>query len=159
MWRQVSFSLAKGDDLCDIPDDFSTNLKLTRQYRYVECARTLPPDVVAHCWSFTVSTYITIPFNSRFCVLLVLESNRDNLRERQISSGLLLLQVQVEVMPLGHTSSHGLCDIAPPMSRWSPLGGRTGRPSNRFYVQTLELYQSTTQPYQRRLAQTKHLDS
>ena len=62
------------------------------------------------------------------------KDSRDDLRERQTSSGLSLLQVLVVALALGHTSSRGLCDTALPMSVWSLLGGRTGPRSDRFYA-------------------------
>ena len=70
MWRRISFSLSENDDLCDIPDDYSSNLKLTWQYRFLQRAKTLPLDVIIHRWSSTESSYITNLFDSQFYVPL-----------------------------------------------------------------------------------------
>jgi hypothetical protein len=53
-----------------------------------------------HLRNQTTSQIFSIPY---FVFHSMVEPNQDNLRERQISFGLLLLQVLVVVLPLGHT--------------------------------------------------------
>ena len=159
MWRRISFSLSENDDLCDIPNDFFSSVKLTWQYHYVERAKTLPLDVIIHCWSSTESNYITNLFDSLFRVPLDSgtqpgQSPRttDFIRSIAITSagGGITSGARVEPWPLRYCAPDVLL-VSFGRQDWAALKPLL------CSAQILELYQSATLPYQGCLAQIKHL--
>ena len=159
MWRRISFSLSDNGDLCDIPDDLSSSLKPTWQYRYVKRAKALPLDVIIHRWSSAESNYITNLFDSLSCVPLdggtqPGQSPRTTNFIRSIvitsAGGSTASGVHVEPWPLRY--------CAPEVSLVS-FGRRDWAALKPLLssAQNLELYHSTTLPYQARLARTKRL--
>jgi len=159
MWRRISFSLSENDDLCDIPDDYSSSLKLTWQYRYLQRAKTLPLDIIIHRWSSTESNYITNLFNSLFCVPLDTRiqpgqppRTTNLIRSIVITSagGIITTGAHIEPWPLRYCAPN-VSLVSFGRQDWASLKPLL------CSAQTLELYQSATLPYQGCLAQTEHL--
>ena len=159
MWRRISFSLSENDDLCDIPADYASSLKLTWQYRYVERAKALPLDVIIHRWSSTESHYIANLFDALFRIPLVAGSRpgpfprtTNFLRSIVITSagGGIPTGIHAEPWPLRYcTPDVSLVSFG--RQDWAVL-----RPL-LCSAQNLELYQSATLPYQGCLTQATHL--
>jgi len=159
MWRRISFSLSENDDLCDIPDGFSSSLKLTWQYRYAARAKTLPLDVIIHRWSSTEANYITTLFDSLFRVPL----NRGSQpvrppRTTNFIRSIVVTSAGGNITTGAHIEPWPLRYCAPEVTLVS--FGRQDWVALKPLLcsaQNLELYQSTSLPYQGRLAQIKHL--
>ena len=159
MWSRISFSLSDNDDLCDIPNDFSSSLKLTWQYRYVQRAKMLPLDVIIHCWSSTESNYITRLFDSLFCVPFDSGTQPgQSPRTTNIIQSIAITSAGGGITSVAYLEPWPLRYCAPHVSLVS--FGRQDWAALKPLLcsaQTLELYQSATLPYQGCLAQTKLL--
>ena len=159
MWRRISFSLSEDDDLCDIPDGFSSSLKLTWQYRYAKRAKTLPLDVIIHRWSSTESHYITNLFDSLFCVPIDRGTQPgQSPRTTNFIRSIVITSAGGSTTAGAHVEPWPLRYCAPEVSLVS-FGRRDWAALKPLLcsAQNLELYQSTTLPYQRCLAQVKRL--
>ena len=156
MWRRISFSLSENDELCDIPVDYSSSLKLAWQYRYMERAKALPLDVVIHRWSSTESNYITNLFDALF--RLPPDARGASQRTTNFFRSLVITSAGGSIPTGAHVEPWPLRYCAPDVSLVS--FGRQDWAALRPLLcsaQNLELYQSATLPYQGCLAETTHL--